>query len=131
MGKKILTLITALVVVSMVASVVAYARYAYTMSVTSTLQIINQTAYCDSHLTGMTGVTKIDGVQKLQKRNLLGNWSTVSGGTWTKTVQGRSINMNNTLSGLGSGRYRLVSEFTVYAGSNSEFVDKISQEVTI
>jgi hypothetical protein len=120
-----------LVIVSIVAGIAAYARYTYTMSVSSTLQIINQTAYCDSALTGMTGVDKIIGVQNLQKKGFLGIWSTVSGGTWTKTVYSRNIEMNNTLSGLSNGTYQLVSEFEVYCGNDFETVEKISREVTI
>ncbi|MDR1690059.1 MAG: hypothetical protein LBS21_15865 [Clostridiales bacterium] len=132
MMKKTLAVSFVLVIILTVLHADVYARYNYTSSVSSALTISGKTAYCNSRATGMSMVTKIAGVQYLQKKGLFGLWSTVENGTWTKTVNTNLIEMNNNQkSNLESGTYRVRTVFTVYSGNNSEEVEKISSEATV
>jgi hypothetical protein len=103
--------------------------YLYAATAASTLTISNSTATCSSTLVGGASVTKITGHQYLQKNN--GSWETISGGSWTKTVNDFDLYMNNTKSSLPSGSYRLRTIFYVYCGNNYEVIEKISNTVTI
>lgn len=51
--------------------------YLYTLSATSTLSISSSTATCTSELSSGSSVTKIVSKQYLEKKGLLGSWSTV------------------------------------------------------
>jgi hypothetical protein len=105
--------------------------YSYTATATSSLGIIGGTAYCSSILEGGASVTKITAHQYLQKKNSQNSWSTISGGSWTKTVNDFDLLMSNTKSSLSSGSYRLKTVFYVYSGTNYETIEKISSTVTI
>lgn len=110
-------------------TVCAAPRYAYTTSVTSTLSVSSNTAYCKSTLRGDSTVTKIEAVQYLEKKNGT-KWQTVSGGTWNDSANSRYLTVSNSKSGLSSGTYRVRAVFTVYSGTSYETVEKISNEVT-
>jgi hypothetical protein len=104
--------------------------YLYAVSATSTLTISGSTATCTSELSGGSSVTRIVGTQYLQKKGILGIWSTVSSGTWSKSVDGLYLYMSNSKGSIDSGTYRLRTVFTVYSGNNSESIEKISSEAT-
>ncbi len=105
--------------------------YLYTLSATSTLSISSSTATCTSELSSGSSVTKIVSKQYLEKKGLLGSWSTVTSGTWTKTIDTSYSLMINTKSNLGGGAYRLRTVFTVYSGSSSEEIEKISSKMKV
>ena len=100
------------------------ARYAYTTSVTSTLNISNGTAYCKSSAKGNSTVTQIDGIQYLEKKNG-DNWDIVD--SWSDSSLRNSLNMSNSKDNIGSGTFRVRTVFTVYSGNSSEVVEKISK----
>ena len=104
------------------------ARYAYTTSVTSTLTISNGTAYCKSSAKGNSTVTKIDGIQYLEKKNG-DKWEVID--SWSDSLSRNSLNMSNSKDNISSGTYRVKAVFTVYSGSSSEVVEKISTEKTV
>lgn len=108
--------------------------YQYTVSATSKLTISsNGTATCTSELIGGNSVTRIVGNQYLQRYEYRGSgwqWYTVSGGSWSKSVNDYDLYMSNTKSSLASGTYRLRTVFTVYSGNKFETVEKISATVT-
>ena len=98
--------------------------YAYTMSCTSMLAISGGTATCVSQLNGYYGeTTSIYVCQVLQKYTSSG-WTNIR--SWYGSSNTYYLSVTNYQSSLTSGSYRLVSYFTVYAGSNSESIDKIS-----
>lgn len=104
--------------------------YLYTYQAKSTLEISGKSATCKSSLTGMTSVTKISATQYLEKKNGT-KWETISGGTWSDSVNSSSLTMSNSKSNLSSGTYRLRTVFTVYCGNNYETVEKVSSEATV
>ena len=133
MKKRLSALLTISMALLMFLSVTVYAveaRYAHTTSVTSTLTISNGTAYCKSTAQGDSTVTQIDGVQYLEKKNG-DKWETVSNGTWSDSSSRNSLTMSNSKDNIGSGTYRVRTVFTVYSGSSSEVVEKISKEKTV
>ncbi len=69
-------------------------------------------------------VTQIDGIQYLEKQNGK-NWDTVD--SWSDSSKSNSLTMNNSKDNIGSGTYRVRTVFTVYSGSSSEVVEKISK----
>jgi hypothetical protein len=105
--------------------------YLYAVTVKSTLVMQNGTAHCLSELVGGTSVTSIIGYQYLEKYDSTYGWYTVSGGSFSQTVYDTDLVMTNTKSSLPSGTYRLRTAFQVYAGSNHENIQKISDTVTI
>lgn len=78
----------------------------------SMLTIENETAYCVSSTTG-TNTTNITVTQTLQKYWGLWIWNDVKGASWSKQVNGGSIRLSNSKSGLDSGTYRVKSVFTL------------------
>lgn len=105
-------------------------RYAYTSSVTSSLMISGTTATCTSSATGLTGATKIEAYQYLEKKISEDKWDPVA--HWSTSVSGNILEgMTNIKTDLGSGTYRLRTEFVVYKGSMAEYPEKISFEKTI
>ncbi|HNX63916.1 MAG TPA: hypothetical protein PKI60_01850 [Oscillospiraceae bacterium] len=102
--------------------------YLYTYSCTSILSISGGTATCISELDGYYGeTTSIYVSQALQKR-VNGTWTTVS--SWYGSTSNYYLSVTNYKSSLTSGTYRLASYFTVYAGSNSESINKFSMTAT-
>lgn len=102
--------------------------YLYTTTVTSVLSTSGTTGTCTSSAKGLSSVTKIEGTQYLEKKTLWW-WDTVE--EWSSSSSNNALHMNNSKSGLDSGTYRVRTVFTVYSGSSSEEVEKISSEVTI
>lgn len=105
-------------------------RYAYTMIIKSDLTVSGTTATCKSSARGLTGVTKIEATQYLEKKNAKGKWDSID--HWSASVSGNILEgMTNTKENLSSGTYRLRTVFVVYMGNNSESPEKISSEKTI
>lgn len=105
--------------------------YLYTIDASSTLIISENTASCESYLTGYRGTTtKVAATQYLEKKSGM-TWKKVSGGTWSDTQNGSTFSLYNSKSNLESGTYHVRTVFTVYSGTKSETVEKTSKEVTI
>ena len=100
--------------------------FEYTNTTATSLSISSSgTATCSTSLNGYTGVTtKIVINMTLQKKTLLW-WSEVD--SWSKTINDSFGSLTKTAS-VGSGKYRVKVEFTVYSGSNSEEITTYSQE---
>ena len=105
-------------------------RYAYAASVSSRLSISGQTATCISTAVGNSTVTKITAVQYLEKKSG-SKWYSVTDEPWSASANNYTLTVSNSKSSLSSGTYRLRTVFTVYSGSDSETIEKISKEVTI
>lgn len=102
----------------------------YLMTCSSTLTISGTTATCDSNATGYYGeTTKIAIAQTLQKKTSDGKWEYVD--SWVETDNGYIGSATNYKYNLLSGTYRLKSVFTVYAGNDSETIEKYSFEETV
>ena len=102
----------------------------YLMTCSSTLTISGTTATCDSNATGYYGeTTKIAISQTLQKKTSDEKWEYVD--SWSETDQGYKGSATNYKYNLSSGTYRLKSVFTVYAGNDSETIEKCSFEKTV
>ncbi len=95
------------------------------------LAISGTTASCESGATGLPSVTKIVVVQTLEKHWAFGLFFGVDGASWTKTVNSNSATAINKKYNLGSGTYRLKTEFTLYSGTKSETITAYSPEKTI
>lgn len=95
------------------------------------LTISGTTASCESGATGLPSVTKIVVVQTLEKHWAFGLFFGVDGASWTKTVNSNSATAINKKYNLGSGTYRLKTEFTLYSGTQSETITAYSPEKTI
>lgn len=106
-----------------------YTTYLYTCS--STLTISGTTATCLSKATGYYGeTTQITISQTLQKKNSSGDWEYVN--SWIETDVGYIGSATNYEYNLTKGEtYRLKSVFTVYAGNDSETIEKCSFEKTV
>ena len=98
---------------------------------TSILVIAGTTATCRSSANSDT-LKSITAKQTLQKYWGLWIWNEVDNASWTKTVNGSSISMSNTKSGLDSGTYRLKTEFTVTTSDGkTETITVYSEEKVI
>lgn len=79
----------------------------------SKLSISGTTATCKSVYTANgDDVIKVVMTQSLEKQGLFWTWSKVAG-EWTKTSDGSSMALTNTVSGLSKGTYRVKTVFTV------------------
>lgn len=140
MKNKIVAIAAALMMASTMPAVTAYAEpetevevtetvveeYSYTLSVNSILGFNGSTAVCSSTVNGASTCTKIVATQKLQKKTLWW-WTDVE--TWSKTVNGKVVIMNNSATVTSGGTYRVRVDAVVYSGSNSEAVYANSVEV--
>lgn len=96
------------------------------------LSISGTTASCQTKVTASDGVSSITVVQTLQKHWAFGIYSDVSGASWTKTVNGRTLTISGTKSGLDSGTYQVKSVITVTAkDGTSETFTVYSETKTI
>ncbi len=102
--------------------------YLYTGSIESNLNIVGNTAYCESMIKGGSTVTQIYATQYLEKKNG-NNWDIVD--YWSDSVNGKSLSMSNSKDNLDGGTYRVRTVGTVYSGRKSEPVEKTSKEVTV
>ena len=100
--------------------------FEYTNTTATSLSISTSgTATCTARLNGYNGITtKIDIKMTLQKKTLLW-WSEVD--SWSTTINNSYGALTKTAS-VGSGKYRVKVDFTVYSGSNSEKITTYSQE---
>lgn len=132
MKKRLYVCLIMLTVVSFLFTMTVSAvepRYSYTNYASSSLSISDNEATCISSVSAKSTATKITATQYLEKKNGT-TWSTVSGGTWSDSANGISLNMFNSKSNLSSGTYRLRTVIKVYSGTNYESFEKISSEVT-
>jgi hypothetical protein len=110
--------------------IVNSARYLYTISISNNLVITGNTASCQTVVSGLSTVTKIEATQYLQKWNGSA-WVNVSNAQWSDSVNGKRLSMTNEKSGLSSGTYRVYAEAFVYIDNNYEKVTGNSNSVTI
>ena len=132
MKKRLYVCLIMLTVVSFLFTMTVSAvepRYSYTNYASSSLSISDNEATCISSISAKSTATKITATQYLEKKNGT-TWSTVSGGTWSDSANGISLNMFNSKSNLSSGTYRLRTVIKVYSGTSYESFEKISSEVT-
>ena len=99
----------------------------------SLLDIVYGTADCKSTFhSGNSEIKSVTAVQTLEKRNTANRWSSVSGGTCSKTASAKRFLLSNSVSNLSSGCYRLKTVFTVkYKDGRSETVTVYSTEKTV
>lgn len=97
----------------------------------SKLSIENGTATCTSFTSG-TNVAHISVTHTLQKYWGLWIWNDVKDASWSKNINGSSIRLTSTKSGLDGGTYRLKSVFTLTdKNGKSETVTIYSSEQVI
>lgn len=100
-------------------------RWSYTNLTSAGLSITTSgTAYCTTMIQGYSNVTKIHIKMTLQKYTVLW-WSKVE--SWEQTFYDVTGEMSKNTQ-VGSGRYRVKVEFTVYSGSDYEEITTYSQE---
>lgn len=131
MKKRLLTFLLVAVVLSLLSSVTVSAvepRYAFTRSASSILTINSGTANCKSKISCYSSVTHIDATQYLEKWDG-SKWTTSEDFTATSSTDSSSLVFSQSYSGIGSGKYRVRTVFTVYSGANYETVEAISVEV--
>lgn len=77
------------------------------------LTISGNTAICISeYVSGDDNVAEVVMTQSLEKQGFLWIWS-MTDGEWTKTSDGSSMALTNTVDGLAKGKYRVKTVFTV------------------
>ena len=100
-------------------------RFSYTANASISLAITTSgTAYCATDVQGNNLATKVYIKMTLQKYTVLW-WSKVE--SWEGTFNNVYGTLSETAQ-VGSGRYRVKAEITVYSGSNSEEITEFSQE---
>lgn len=104
--------------------------YMYTYSAESNLSIVGDTAYCKSVIKGGSAVTQINATQYLEKKNG-SRWEAVSNGTWSDSINGKSLTLRNSMCNLNNGTYRVRTVATVYSDREFELVEKTSKEITV
>lgn len=124
--KKRIASLLAVVILCLNFSVVSYAdtvtvtsldqgvssAYEIASSCRADLTIQNCTAYCTSAAEG-TVAESITVTQTLQKHWGLWIWNDVKDASWSKHINGSSVCLSNSKSGLDSGTYRVKSVFTL------------------
>lgn len=79
----------------------------------NSLKISDTTATCrSSYFVGDENTVKVVITQSLEKQGFLWIWGKVAG-EWSKTSNGSSTTLSNTVSGLSKGTYRVKTVFTV------------------
>ena len=100
-------------------------RFSYTANASISLAITTSgTAYCVTDVEGNSLATKVYIKMTLQKYTVLW-WSKVE--TWEATFNDEIGYISETAQ-VGSGRYRVKAEITVYSGSDSEEITDYSPE---
>lgn len=99
---------------------------------TSRLSINGKSATCTSRADGVDAVS-ITVEQTLEKYSgWFTIWNDVDDASWTKYINGDSINVSNTKSGLSTGTYRLKSVFTLKNSSGkTETITIYSKEAKV
>lgn len=140
MKKKMISLLTVFVMI-FAFSMTAYAepaqdgkvipeRYNYTNTIYSELSISNNTATCNSKVTGDPSmVTKIEITQSLEE--LLSNGWWYRHQSWSKTFYNWYAIYTTTGTVPHSGTYHVRTVAKVYAGSNYETISVYSNNVTV
>lgn len=137
--KKSVSLFLVLVLAFSLFSVNAFANGTSTFDLSSDvkrslLSISGTTATCTSTYSSTSStISKITAKQTLEKHWAFGIFNPVDNdSSWTKSVNSSNLSMTNTKSGLGSGTYRLKTEFTITTTSGkTETVTVYSDEKTI
>lgn len=100
-------------------------RFSYTNETFVGIDITTSgTAYCTTDVQGYSNVTKVHIKMTLQKYTVLW-WSKVE--SWEATFYNVTGEICETAQ-VGSGRYRVKAEFTVYSGSDYEEITDFSPE---
>ena len=101
-------------------------RFSYTNNTSTSLTITTSgTAYCAADVQGYDGITtKVYIKMTLQKYTVLW-WSKVE--TWEGTFNNVYGTLSETAQ-VGSGRYRVKAEYTVYSGSDYEEITDFTPE---
>ena len=131
--RKIVLLSISVIMAVMLCGINAFAIepiYTYVSLATSTLNIVSDTAYCKASVVGSSSVKSTSGTMYLEKKGIF-SWKTVNTESWTDSSSYNTLHMENSLSGLSSGKYRVRTVFTVYSGNSSETVEAISIEESI
>ena len=100
-------------------------RFTYINMAKSNMSLTGSTLQCRSTLNCYSNVTKIEISSTLQKKVLFW-WTTEQ--TWVLSYYGDQYTFINTTT-IGSGTYRLKSDFVAYSGSNSESTTVYSSEL--
>ena len=98
--------------------------YSYTESVTSSISISGTTATMTSRVSGGSSVTKVYITQYLQKKSG-SSWSQVGAGH-TGVYYSTDATMQNKVTSLSSGTYRVKTVFKVFSGTSYETVTDYS-----
>ena len=98
--------------------------YSYTNSVTSSISISGTTATITSRINGGSSVTKIYITQYLQKKSG-SSWTQIGAGH-TGTYYSTSAIMQNKVTSLSSGTYRLKTVTKVFSGTSYETITNYS-----
>ena len=72
----------------------------------------------------------INATQYLEKKNG-SKWESVSNGTWSDSINGKSLTLRNSMSNLDNGTYRVRTVATVYSDRELELIEKTSKEITV
>lgn len=84
------------------------------------LIVSGKTAECVSkYLAGDSNVTKVVMTQSLEKQGFFWTWSKIDG-EWTKSSDGSSMVLTNTVDELSTGTYRVKTVFTVTDKNGNE-----------
>lgn len=106
--------------------------YNYASSVGSYLVITDgNTGVCESTARCIEGVTKITMVQTIEKHWALGIFVRIDNGSWTTTSYSNEATVTNRKYNLESGTYRMVTDFTIYYGDQTETITIYSTEKTV
>ena len=133
MKKRLLSLVMAALVlfvfnISVCAEGAVQPRYTYVNTIAARLTVQSGNAVSTGVVTANSSVTSVKVTLKLQKKGIL-KWNTVT--TWTDYVIDNDAEMEYRYGPLDSGKYRVIFEATVYAGSSSETVSATSSTVTV
>ena len=134
--KKLLIVILSLTLIFSVFALPAHAtsdssteqepsRFTYINMASSNITPYGSTLYCRATLNGYSNVTKIEILMTLQKKVLFW-WTTEQ--SWAVSYYGYHYSFGESTT-VGSGTYRLKSDFVAYSGSNSESTTVYSSEV--
>lgn len=108
-------------------------RYSVTFSPSILLSISGTSATCKCDASGdITEIKSISAVMTLEKSGLFGIYSKVDGASWSKSVDGRSITLTGSKSGLADGTYRVKAVFTITKKSGgTETITEYSDTETV
>ena len=106
--------------------------YAYGNRLENSLSISAKVAKCKSYGSGIDTIKQIAVEHTLQKLSSSGVWNNVSGASWSKASNSRSVILSSSKSDLSIGTYRLKSVFTLTTkNGNTETITVYSSKETV